>query len=128
MKDKKGTKLSDVMNPSKWTDEEIKSFDRYAKAKRKFQDLPRDVLISKLAHFWTLMCESQRRKCNGTDVIHKENRAMKAEVFIWLDSNRRNYKSMDDTAMAITKQQPIKFRTARDWVGEWKKLRSASTL
>lgn len=66
-----------------------------------------------------------RRK--GADVIHKENRAMKAEVYLWLDANRQNYGSMDDAATAITKQQPIKFRAARDWVGAWKKLRSAST-
>ena len=65
-----------------------------------------------------------RRK--GADVAHAENRAMKAAVFIWLDSNRQKYGSMDDTAVAITRQQPIKFRAARDWVGDWKKLRSAS--
>ena len=58
---------------------------------------------------------------------HTENHAMKSEVFKWLDANMVNFKSMDSAAEAITKQQPIKFRTARDWTGEWKKLRSAST-
>lgn len=62
---------------------------------------------------------------SGLEERHKENREMKAEAFIWLDQNRANYKSMDDAAMAIIELSPIKFRTARDWVAEWKKLRSA---
>ena len=60
----------------------------------------------------------------GLNTRHKENRDMKAEAFIWLDQNRAKYKSMDDVAMAITKLLPIKFRAAREWVTEWKKLRS----
>ena len=63
---------------------------------------------------------------SGLDKRHKENRDMKADAFIWLDQNRANYKSMDDVAMEITKRSPIKFRAARDWVAEWKKLRSPS--
>ena len=58
---------------------------------------------------------------------HAENRSMKADVFVWLDTNMPNFKSMDAAAQAITKQQPIAFRTARDWVGEWKKVRSTGT-
>ena len=58
---------------------------------------------------------------------HSENHAMKADVFVWLDANMLNFKSMDAAAQAITKQQPIAFRTARDWVGEWKKVRSTGT-
>ena len=58
---------------------------------------------------------------------HSENHAMKEDVFVWLDTNMPNFKSMDAAAQAITKQQPIAFRTARDWVGEWKKLRSTGT-
>lgn len=61
----------------------------------------------------------------GARIRHKENHAMKAEVFVWLDTNRQKFRSMDATAQAITKLQPIAFRTSRDWVGEWKKLRSA---
>ena len=63
----------------------------------------------------------------GADEAHKEHRSMKADAFVWLDANRAQYKSMDAAAQAITKQQPIAFRTARDWVGEWKKLRSTGT-
>jgi hypothetical protein len=60
----------------------------------------------------------------GLNERHKENRDMKAEAFIWLDQNRAKYKSMDDVAVAITELFPIKFRAAREWVAEWKKLRS----
>ena len=60
----------------------------------------------------------------GLNKRHKENRDMKTEAFIWLDHNRAKYKSMDDVAMAITELSPIKFRAAREWVSEWKKLRS----
>lgn len=63
----------------------------------------------------------------GAAKRHEENRAMKADVFSWLDANMTNFKSMDKAAQAIAdKVAPIAFRTARDWVGEWKKLRSAS--
>ena len=59
---------------------------------------------------------------------HTENHAMKADVFAWLDSNMVNFKSMDSAAESISKTvAPIAFRTARDWIGEWKKLRSAGT-
>lgn len=56
---------------------------------------------------------------------HSETRNMKADVFKWLDAHMADFKSMDGAAQAITRQQPIAFRTARDWTGEWKKLRSA---
>ena len=59
---------------------------------------------------------------------HTENRAIKQDVFAWLDTNMPNFKSMDSAAEAIAgKVAPVKFRTARDWVGEWKKLRSTGT-
>ena len=59
---------------------------------------------------------------------HSENREMKAEVYVWLDANMASYKSMDAAAQSIIGQQPIVFRTARDWVGDWKKLRAAGKL
>ncbi len=59
---------------------------------------------------------------------HAEHRAMKQDVFAWLDANMGQFKSMDSAAEAIAgKVAPIKWRTARDWVGEWKKRRSAGT-
>ena len=58
---------------------------------------------------------------------HNEHRAMKAQVFEWLDANMSQFKSMDAAAECVAgKIVPIKWRTARDWIGEWKKLRSAS--
>lgn len=64
----------------------------------------------------------------GADARHAENRAMKQEVFDWLDVNFSTQKSMDAAAEAIAgKVVPVSFRTARDWVGEWKKLRSTGT-
>lgn len=58
---------------------------------------------------------------------HTENRAMKADAFTWLDANMPNLSSLDAAATALTRQQPVAFRTARSWVDDWKKLRSAGT-
>ena len=64
----------------------------------------------------------------GADKRHAENRSMKNDVFNWLDTHMHQFKSMDAAADAIAgKMAPVKWRTARDWVGEWKKLRSAGT-
>ena len=62
----------------------------------------------------------------GAAARHSDTDAIKADVFVWLDANMPNFKSMDAAAQAITRQQPIAFRTARKWLGDWKKLRSAS--
>lgn len=65
----------------------------------------------------------------GAEARHAENRAMKREVQSWLDANMSNFKSMDKAAEAIAgKVSPVAFRTAREWVGEWKKLRSAGKM
>lgn len=61
-------------------------------------------------------------------VRHRENRALKEEAFKWLDNNFLGCKSMDAAAEAMAgKVVPVAFRTARDWVGAWKKQRPAST-
>ena len=73
------------------------------------------------------MALSNKARAAAT-VRHRENRSMKSDVFNWLDTNMINFKSMDAAAEEIAgKIAPIVFRTARDWVTEWKKLRSAST-
>ncbi len=52
---------------------------------------------------------------------HRENHDMKRQVFAWLDENFGAYKSMDSAAEAIAgRVVPVKFRTARDWVGQWR--------
>lgn len=59
---------------------------------------------------------------------HAENRAFKQDVFAWCDKNIGKFKSMDAAAEAIAgKVVSVTFRTARDWIAEWKKLRSAGT-
>lgn len=64
----------------------------------------------------------------GAKARHKENHAAKEDVFKWLDENMQSYKSMDDAALAIAeKVVPMKFRTVRQWLTEWKKIRSAGT-
>ena len=64
---------------------------------------------------------------SGADKSHVENRRMKAEVFEWLDLNMRSFRSMDGAAENISQRVvPVKFRTARDWITDWKRLRSAS--
>lgn len=60
---------------------------------------------------------------------HKANHAMKAEVLDWCNSNAPRFRSMDAMAEAVAgKLSPISFRTARKWIGEWKKLRSAGRV
>jgi hypothetical protein len=63
----------------------------------------------------------------GVAARHAENRAMKEEVFAYLNANPPKPRGMDGAATAIFEKKlvPIKsWRTARDWVGEWNKLRS----
>ena len=63
----------------------------------------------------------------GANARHAENRAMKQDVFKWLDENPPQ--KMDWAATVISQTRvPVAWRTARDWVGEWKKLRSTGTL
>lgn len=55
---------------------------------------------------------------------HTENRAMKAKAFEWCDRHMASFKSLDAAAAEIAKSQmPITFRTARSWVGDWKKAK-----
>jgi hypothetical protein len=93
---------------------------------------------------WDAGAEAERTDGQGSDLAekaarskfartaamarHAENHSLKAEVFAWCDANAADYKSMDAAAWDIAgKIAPVVFRTARDWVGEWKKLRSAGT-
>ena len=58
----------------------------------------------------------------GADATHRENRAMKQSVLDWCALNMVNYTSMDSAAEAVAgKIVPITFRTARSWIGDWKK-------
>lgn len=73
------------------------------------------------------LARSELARQNGAKA-HSENRAMKMDVFAWLDENMVRFNSMDSAAQEIsTNVAPVAFRTARDWVGQWKKVRSAGT-
>ncbi|WP_208507920.1 hypothetical protein [Variovorax paradoxus] len=59
---------------------------------------------------------------------HAENRALKAVVFAWCDDNLSAFRSMDSAAGHVAGVVvPVAWRTVRDWMTEWKKLRSAGT-
>jgi hypothetical protein len=59
---------------------------------------------------------------------HSENRAMKQEVFEWCDANMAKAPSMDTAASQVAGVVvPVAWRTVRDWMTEWKKLRSTGT-
>lgn len=60
---------------------------------------------------------------------HQENHAMKLQVFEWLSINFQKFKSMDAAAEAIAgKLVPLKFRTVRKWVKEYKDMQSAGKV
>lgn len=59
---------------------------------------------------------------------HTENHSLRDAVYSWADKNIRPGKSLDDAAWDVAgKVVPLKWRTVRKHLTEWKKLRSAST-
>ena len=59
---------------------------------------------------------------------HEESRARKQQVFHWCDENMNRFTSMDEAALDIAEAfVPEKFRTVRDWMTEWRKLRRTGT-
>lgn len=63
----------------------------------------------------------------GAIASHAGDRAQKVKVFAWLDENFAKWKSKDQAAMRILddKVGAVAFRTARSWIDEWDKQRSA---
>ena len=60
---------------------------------------------------------------------HTENHALRDAVYSWADANIKQGKSLDDAASDVAgKVVPLKWRTVREHLTQWKKLRSASTL
>ena len=61
----------------------------------------------------------------GANATHAETRAMKQDVFAWLDVNPPKPRGKSAAATAIAaKVAPVVFTTALKWVNEWEKLRS----
>lgn len=59
---------------------------------------------------------------------HEESRARKQQVFHWCAENLTRFTSMDEAAQDIAETfVPEKFRTVRDWITEWRKLRPTGT-
>ena len=82
-----------------------------------------------MPHFVALVAEHhyKAQQAARAHSAHAENRAMKQEVFNWLDANPP--KVLDAAADAIREKKlvPVTWRTVRVCVGEWKKLRSTGT-
>lgn len=65
---------------------------------------------------------------SGALMRHAENRALKQHVFEWCERNMASARSMDAAASLVAGiVVPVAWRTVRDWMTEWKKLRSAGT-
>lgn len=56
---------------------------------------------------------------------HAENRAMRAQVFEWCDTNLTRFSSLDSAADSARRLVPVTWRTVRTWIGQWKKGQSA---
>lgn len=60
---------------------------------------------------------------------HREHHAMKVQVFQWCAEHLGSYPSMDAAAEAVTgtkKLVPIAFRTARAWIGDFRKQQQSA--
>ena len=59
---------------------------------------------------------------------HTENHALRDAVYVWADQNIKPGMALDSAASDVAgKVVPLKWRTVREHLTEWKKLRSAST-
>jgi hypothetical protein len=96
-------------------------------------DFKRLIDSSSIVHFLELVLANADTTIARlkAEKLHEEHRAMKVDVFNWLDEKFEDFrstgKSMDDIAQEqiAGKLVPLKFRTVREWMTEWKKLRSA---
>ena len=64
----------------------------------------------------------------GADARQKENRSIKQEVFDWCDKKMHEYDSMNKAASALHEANlvPVKQKTLRTWMTEWKREGSES--
>ena len=70
----------------------------------------------------------KERQRAAASKLNTENRAIKQDVFLWLDANPPKPRGKSAAATAIAgKVAPVVFTTALKWVNEWEKLRSTGT-
>lgn len=62
-----------------------------------------------------IMSERARSAAN---VRHAENREIAERIKAWYRENRHRYRSMDAAAAAVTKIEPVAFKTARKHIGD----------
>lgn len=68
------------------------------------------------------------RALKNTLKRHAENHSLRDTVYLWVDENIKPGMALDSAASEVAgKIVPLKWRTVRDHLTEWKKLRSAST-
>lgn len=78
----------------------------------------------------TFVAEQELRSLlgrKGAEKRHEETRNIREQVHQWCEAHLSAYRSLDAAAEAVIAQRlaPITFRTARKYVGEWRKLHSA---
>lgn len=56
------------------------------------------------------------RATKAAHASHAEDRELKAQALAWYAEHKAEYSSKDEAAIAITKQVPVKFATARKWL------------
>ncbi len=91
------------------------------------QQIRQHIDCISIYEFMRLVLENQAttRAVINANKAHAKHHAMKANVFVWLDSNFADYKSNAAAARNIVKLQAIEHETALDWINDWKKSRSA---
>ena len=59
---------------------------------------------------------------------HADNHALRDEIYAWMDANYKKGMALDDAASIISEKiVPLKWRTVRDHLTAWRKLRSTGT-
>lgn len=80
-------------------------------------------------HFASQIAQTTANAKLAAKSRHAASRTDKKVVFKWCDENMSRFSSMDDAAIDIAESfVPQKFRAVRQWMTEWKRLRSAGTL
>lgn len=74
------------------------------------------------------LVERELHQLKAVSIRHSENHALRDEVYVWADKNIKPSMTLDDAASEVAgKVVPLKWRTVRSHLTEWKKLRSAGT-